>query len=361
MQSRLKRGLKNFGLSFLATVMLTTGCAATYRQPNSSLRGRGTYVENLRRVDGYRTGFDIIPVETGFYEGDFFVSGYLRNGDVIFANEDVDNSNDGLLRNVRNDIYKIIKLNESSPDSHPDRTVYVTGIYDRDFEKDDRLDLETINVSGELYFTDPVGSCDFVRGFEFWNQDWWRWFNNVHYSRGFNPWWDVGRRGVFFERHGVVSPNEDWDGDGISNWSESVLGTNMYNFDSDYDGLDDLTELLIGTNPLDSDTDNDGYSDYYDPFPLWHSRYHEGLRHIDSQIWWGSNYNGVQIRHKPLGKKETPEVRFKKSGNSRHENIRYHRVLDNQEREVRVKAERERVKQKEPSEKIKKLRTKKTR
>ncbi len=358
--SRLKRGLRNLGLSFLAASIFTTGCAAVYRQPNYITRGGPSFVENLRRLDNHRTGFDVVPIDVGFFDGKFFVSGYLRNGDVIIGREDIDRSNDLLLREAKKDISKIIRLNESSPDSHPGRTIYLTGIYDRDFRGDDELDLETINISGELYFTDPVGQCAFMNGFEFWNQDWWRWFNNVHYPEGFSPWWDLRRNGVFFDRRGVVNPHGDWDNDGISNWSESLLGTNMYNRDTDYDRLDDLTELWFGTDPTDSDTDNDGYSDYYDPYPLWHFRYHENPRYSDWSIWWSNNYDNVEVRYKtPKGKRTIPGVKWKEEKKGMREDIRYRRVLNNRERDVRINAERERRSQQErPSHRVKKTRSK---
>ncbi|MBT6995176.1 hypothetical protein HN865_05530 [Candidatus Woesearchaeota archaeon] len=361
--SRIKRGLRNFSLSIAAVAMLSSGCAAVYRQPDYVNRGRANFVENLRKSDNHRAGLDVVPADFGFVGGNFFVSGYLRNGDVVIANEEVDRSNDVLLRNVGREISKIIKLNESSPDRHPKREIYVTGIYDRGYGRDDGLDLETININGDLYFTDPTGRCEFTNGFEFWDQDGWKWFNNVHYPEGFSPWWDHNRRGMFFERHGVVNPYGDWDKDGISNWSESVLGTNMYNYDTDYDGLDDLTELYFGTDPCDSDSDNDGYSDYYDPFPLWHSRYHETPRHSDWSVWWNNNYDNVETRYKtPKSKRIIPGTRWKESKKGRKETIKYRRTLDNQEKKVRINVEKVRkVQQREQKSKTKNPRTKKTR
>ncbi len=54
----------------------------------------------------------------------------------------------------------------------------------------------------------------------------------------------------------------DPDGDGLSNFSEIVVGTAFGNPDTDGDGLSDGAEVHIhGTNPLAADSDNDGLND----------------------------------------------------------------------------------------------------
>lgn len=48
----------------------------------------------------------------------------------------------------------------------------------------------------------------------------------------------------------VIGLEEDFDGDGLSTYSEFVFGTDSEKFDSDEDGYDDKTEILMGYNPL---------------------------------------------------------------------------------------------------------------
>jgi len=56
-----------------------------------------------------------------------------------------------------------------------------------------------------------------------------------------------------------LNPEEDDDGDGLTNAIEGALGTNPKAADSDGDGVDDLTELVAVTAP--EDTDGDGKPD----------------------------------------------------------------------------------------------------
>ncbi len=53
----------------------------------------------------------------------------------------------------------------------------------------------------------------------------------------------------------------DSDGDGLSDETETALGTSPDNADTDGDGLDDGNELDLGTDPTEEDTDGDGYTD----------------------------------------------------------------------------------------------------
>ncbi|MBB1299676.1 hypothetical protein H5092_20250, partial [Pseudoalteromonas sp. SR41-7] len=57
----------------------------------------------------------------------------------------------------------------------------------------------------------------------------------------------------------------DSDNDGLNDYQESDLGTDIYNADSDFDGISDFDEFDNGLNPLDTtdaaaDADNDGVS-----------------------------------------------------------------------------------------------------
>ncbi len=80
--------------------------------------------------------------------------------------------------------------------------------------------------------------------------------------------------------HSVITVmySADTDGDGLSDRTEAVLGTDQTNWDSDGDGLSDGEEVfgwkdavidtLWETNPLNRDTDGDGLLDSEDPDPL---------------------------------------------------------------------------------------------
>ncbi|CAA9352657.1 hypothetical protein AVDCRST_MAG94-2896 [uncultured Leptolyngbya sp.] len=61
---------------------------------------------------------------------------------------------------------------------------------------------------------------------------------------------------------------QDFDGDGLTNQQEMILGTNPYSADSDWDGLSDSQELAMGTNPLLPDTD---WGRVRDDVDLWNS------------------------------------------------------------------------------------------
>ncbi|MFY8350444.1 DUF4214 domain-containing protein, partial [Pseudoalteromonas sp. SSM20] len=66
-----------------------------------------------------------------------------------------------------------------------------------------------------------------------------------------------------------ITPNLDSDGDGLSDFLERSLGTNLYNPDSDGDGLlDGVEHLELGTNPTKPDSDDDGVPDGHDSYPL---------------------------------------------------------------------------------------------
>ncbi|WP_462169268.1 hypothetical protein [Pseudoalteromonas lipolytica] len=56
----------------------------------------------------------------------------------------------------------------------------------------------------------------------------------------------------------------DSDNDGLNDYIEEDLGTNLFNSDSDHDGIPDLEEVSLGTNPTLLDSDGDGFSDYFE-------------------------------------------------------------------------------------------------
>ncbi|MGE3165385.1 MAG: Ig-like domain-containing protein [Planctomycetota bacterium] len=70
------------------------------------------------------------------------------------------------------------------------------------------------------------------------------------------------------DMNGVPDGLEDFDGDGLVNAYEILLGLdpNVADFnpaaDSDADGVLDLIEIALGTNPTLLDTDGDGFSDF---------------------------------------------------------------------------------------------------
>ena len=60
---------------------------------------------------------------------------------------------------------------------------------------------------------------------------------------------------------GDMLPPEDFDGDGILDYEETLIGTDPWNPDTDGDGLIDPLELARDLDPNDWDTDNDGLID----------------------------------------------------------------------------------------------------
>ncbi len=59
-----------------------------------------------------------------------------------------------------------------------------------------------------------------------------------------------------------VMGTDDYDHDGLSDYEEWLVGTDMFSYDTDNDTLNDFEEIVHGTNPLINDTDGDGLSDY---------------------------------------------------------------------------------------------------
>jgi hypothetical protein len=58
-----------------------------------------------------------------------------------------------------------------------------------------------------------------------------------------------------------LSPEGDFDSDGLDNRDELQVGTQFNNPDTDNDTLDDGTEVKRGTSPVEADTDGDGLRD----------------------------------------------------------------------------------------------------
>lgn len=63
----------------------------------------------------------------------------------------------------------------------------------------------------------------------------------------------------------AADAGQDLDNDGISNYHEWLLSSNLNDVDSDGDGLSDYDEVFIHhTNPASSDSDGDGLDDYWE-------------------------------------------------------------------------------------------------
>jgi hypothetical protein len=66
--------------------------------------------------------------------------------------------------------------------------------------------------------------------------------------------------------NGVSDGDEDFDGDGLTNYQEYLYGTDPFNPDTDGDGLTDGEEVhSYGTDPLNPDSDGDGILDGDEP------------------------------------------------------------------------------------------------
>ncbi len=59
----------------------------------------------------------------------------------------------------------------------------------------------------------------------------------------------------------IVNPEQDWDGDELTNYEESIIGSDPYNSDSDYDGVTDGNEIWMFYLPTCEDTDGNGVLD----------------------------------------------------------------------------------------------------
>jgi hypothetical protein len=59
----------------------------------------------------------------------------------------------------------------------------------------------------------------------------------------------------------ILNPDDDLDGDGLTNYAEEIIGTDPNNQDSDGDGLSDGDEIWMFYNPTMQDTDLNGILD----------------------------------------------------------------------------------------------------
>ena len=69
----------------------------------------------------------------------------------------------------------------------------------------------------------------------------------------------VGNSGIFANANNslaILLPNQDSDGDGLTNAQEIALGTNPLSIDTDGDGIPDGWEVHFGTNPLVNDANS---------------------------------------------------------------------------------------------------------
>lgn len=80
----------------------------------------------------------------------------------------------------------------------------------------------------------------------------------------------------------VIDYDLDSDNDGIPDYNEKKIGTNINKSDSDNDGLNDYLELSIGYNPLSENAEEDGKKDYDN----------DGLSNIE-EIKYGTDLTNV--------------------------------------------------------------------
>ena len=89
--------------------------------------------------------------------------------------------------------------------------------------------------------------------------------NYDDYQNGLNcvkiSGWD---QGVLSTYNAVIDYNLDSDNDGIPDYDEKKIGTEINKSDSDNDGISDYLELSIGYNPLSENPEEDGKKDYDD-------------------------------------------------------------------------------------------------
>jgi outer membrane protein OmpA-like peptidoglycan-associated protein len=82
--------------------------------------------------------------------------------------------------------------------------------------------------------------------------------DDIKVGGGNDSYWSIALNVIAF----LESPNNDLDGDGLTNDDEKKLGTDPLNPDTDGDGLRDGEEVHVyKTNPLNPDTDGDGLKD----------------------------------------------------------------------------------------------------
>ncbi len=89
------------------------------------------------------------------------------------------------------------------------------------------------------------------------------WYEDKDFNKRFDLFSPVERSCTLYARWlDLSSEAADIDGDGLSDESEEILGTDASSADSDNDGLSDSAETsVLGTDPLNADTDGNGISD----------------------------------------------------------------------------------------------------
>lgn len=129
--------------------------------------------------------------------------------------------------------------------------------------------------------------------------------------------------------NGITDADEDLDGDGLTNIEEFEYGTYGYDVDTDGDGLSDYEEIYsYKTNPLIADTDGDGLNDgdeveiKFDP--LSKDSDFDGTDDSDEYIFQHAEYDIVEDE-KPLFTKVSVDASCKGNINS---NIEFYNMYD---------------------------------
>ena len=87
-------------------------------------------------------------------------------------------------------------------------------------------------------------------------------------------WNEIGEL-VYYE--GIIDKEKDTDEDGLLDYLEKELGTDMHKVDTDGDGLSDYYEVVYAYNPLKKDTDDNQILDYDEDYD------EDGLSNKDEQ------------------------------------------------------------------------------
>ncbi len=91
----------------------------------------------------------------------------------------------------------------------------------------------------------------------------------------------------------ILNPDDDLDGDGLTNYEEEIIGTDPNNPDSDGDGLSDGDEIWMFYNPITQDSDLNGILDGDEDYDL------DGLSNLQEIVYgtcpWAedSDFDGI--------------------------------------------------------------------
>lgn len=291
---------KTFTYSSAILFLGTTNLACTSAKNTTTYQGEEKKtvlvedVKNLSSYDDKRIEFSAIPISSDLTGNEFNLRLEVKdeNNNTLYhvlAKEDVNASNRDLIKEINyllsskdKDREGIIQYNKSNPSWDKDIKVTVSGIYNqfpktnRSFYESGKLELETITLLNERYFTDPEQSAIYKENPDNLFSDK-QVYVRVHYPAYIHPRWDWDGDGIpdwWKSRYKNFRWNTRWndaDGDGLSNLTEWRIGTDPYNSDTDFDGLSDYYELRVGLNPKCNDSDHDGISDYYDNYPRWNN------------------------------------------------------------------------------------------